>query len=79
MKDNCYLVVKKSGITRMNKTPPSLGDDELAVKIDLVLPDNVFGKPRFEAKVELTEEQVEGMGLIEQLEVQLNQLKKKNQ
>lgn len=53
-----YLIVKKSGTkyaprytVRVTKSTPALASNEIAMKVNLVLPDAIFDKPAFEAKV----------------------------
>lgn len=59
-----YLVVKKTGnwrkmyTTRLTVDSPNLQSNEVAVKIVLSIPDAVFEKPAFEAKMVIPEEAV---------------------
>jgi hypothetical protein len=78
MRDDCYLVLKRNGIIKMNKTQPSLESGEVSLKVNVKLPNSIFGKPRFEASIELTEAQAKDLGVVEQLEVELTKLKEKN-
>lgn len=58
MKDICYLVVTRSGVTRMTKRPPDLQRSEVAVKLSLTVPDTVFRSPFISADVAVTEQHV---------------------
>lgn len=60
-----YLVIKRTGSryaqrysTRVTKSSPSLDSNEIALKINVVLPDTIFDKPLLEAKVVIPEEAV---------------------
>lgn len=56
-----YLVIKKNGYrasTRITKTVPSLDYNEIAVKINLQVPDELFSKPRLEASITVPKEAV---------------------
>lgn len=51
-----YIIVKKKSgyrgyASRMTKSSPALASNEVAVKVMLELPDAIFEKPTFEAKV----------------------------
>lgn len=57
-----YIVIKKSGSkyapryhSRLTQNSPALASNEIAVKIALEIPDGVFEKPLFEAKVSVPE------------------------
>lgn len=63
MKTTLYLCVKKSENRfdpsfRVTKTKPGLMSNEIAVKINLELPDALFTKPQLEAKVTVSEKAV---------------------
>ncbi len=67
MKISQYIIVKgkKKGTysyrtysSRMSKTNPKLDADEVAVKVTLELPDAIFDKPTFEAKINVPEDAV---------------------
>lgn len=60
-----YLIVKKSGSkwsprysSRTTVNTPSLEANEVAIKINLTLPDAVFEKPAFEAEIVVPEDAV---------------------
>lgn len=54
-----FIVIKKTGrwrySSRVTKGTPALASNEVAVKVVLVLPDAIFDKPAFEAKVTIPE------------------------
>ena len=65
MKISQYLIVKKYGSvhypkysSRLTAGSPSLQSNEIAVKLNLELPDAIFDKPAFEAKVVVPDEAV---------------------
>ena len=57
-----YIIVKKTNkwkhSSRMTVGTPALASNEVAVKVVLTLPDAIFDKPAFEAKVVVPEEAV---------------------
>jgi len=67
MKISQYIIVKKkdrySGSngyfsSRMTQTAPSLEANEVAVKVELTLPDEIFTKPAFQASITVPKEAV---------------------
>jgi hypothetical protein len=64
MKLSGFIVVKKSnrypyrGSLRLTKTSPSLDFDEVAVKINIDVPDELFSKPKLEATITIPQEAV---------------------
>ena len=69
MKLKCYLVVqgkepkygpnqearREAGAIRLTKTKPSTASDEIAVCLDMEIPDSLFTKPVLQAKVSVPE------------------------
>jgi hypothetical protein len=49
MKVSQWLAISKNGITRVRKTKPFLEWDEIAIKLDLVIPDDLFRRPIIDA------------------------------
>lgn len=49
MKEISYLIIGKNGVRGVRKTKPSLGWDEIACKINLDVPDELFRRPHIEA------------------------------
>lgn len=45
MKARCHLIVSSTGSTRSTKNVPALSPDEIAVGIDLDIPDRYFRRP----------------------------------
>lgn len=58
MKDSFVLIVKKSGISRMRKNAGYLNLGEIAVKINIEIPDSAFTTPTFSASLKLDEDQI---------------------
>lgn len=58
MKDSFVIIVKKSGVTRMRKNAGYLNLGEIAVKINIEIPDSAFITPTFSAKLKLDENQI---------------------
>lgn len=46
------------GLPRFVKNKPNLDADEVAVKLNVTIPDSVFLEPEFEASLELAEQDV---------------------
>lgn len=55
MKVSNWLVIDKNGVKSTRKTKPSLDWDEIAVKINLDIPDEIFKRPTIEATVKVTD------------------------
>lgn len=57
-----YIIIKKrnkwSYGSRMTKESPSLASNEIAVKVSLELPDEIFDKPTFQAQIKVPKEAV---------------------
>jgi hypothetical protein len=51
MKVSQWLAINRRGITKVRKTKPDLGWDEIAVKIQLNIPDELFRRPTIEANL----------------------------
>jgi hypothetical protein len=51
MKETSYLIIGRKGIKSIRKTKPSLDWDEIACKISLDIPDELFRRPHIEAKL----------------------------
>lgn len=48
-----WLIINKRGITRMTRTKPSLGYNEIAIAVQLQVPDELFERPVINAKIEI--------------------------
>lgn len=46
-----YLCITKKGQTRMTQTSPNLGGSEIAVYLNIEIPDAFFTRPKLEAKI----------------------------
>lgn len=55
MKVSNWLVIDKNGVKSTRKTKPSLDWDEIAVKINLEIPDEIFRRPTIEATVKVVD------------------------
>lgn len=53
MKTSSWLVVGHNGIRSVRKSKPSLNWDEIAVKVAIEIPDELFKRPVIEAKIEI--------------------------
>lgn len=53
MKINQWLAINKNGITKVKKTKPALNWDEIAIKILLEIPDELFRRPIIDAHLEI--------------------------
>jgi len=51
MKEVSYLIISKNGIKGVRKSKPSLRADEIAVKVNLDIPNALFEKPLLEATI----------------------------
>jgi hypothetical protein len=51
MKANSWLIIDRNGIKATRKTKPALGWDEIAIKINLEIPNELFQRPTIEATV----------------------------
>jgi len=72
MKDRMYIVMSKSGIRKMTKTPPAVKPNERSFVINVIVPDRLFQTPQFAGKLEIKEDDIE---TIDKLEFELNLLK----
>lgn len=55
MKVSNWLVIDKNGVKATRKTKPALDWDEVAVKINLEIPDEIFKRPTIEATLKVTD------------------------
>lgn len=60
-----YIVIKKGGkgyyaryTSRLTKGNPALASNEIAVKVSIEVPDEIFDKPSLEAKITVPKEAV---------------------
>lgn len=59
MKTQFYLTVNKSGSVKTYKNPPALAWDEVAILLNLELPNRLFQKPQLQASIVVDEKDVE--------------------
>lgn len=71
---SCYLIVNEDGKIRSTRYPPSLGVDEVAIKIELTLPQALFTRPRFEARVKVSEDAVRTQPITPEVLIQTKEL-----
>lgn len=55
MKASNWLIIDRNGIKATRKTKPALEWDEIAVKINLEVPNELFNRPTIEATVKVTD------------------------
>lgn len=58
MKRESYLIINKNGIVGHRKTKPQLNWNEIAVKIVLDIPDELFTRPHLEATIRVDKNKI---------------------
>lgn len=53
MKTKNWLIINKNGIHNVRKTKPSLGWNEIAMCVELNIPNELFDRPTIAAKLEI--------------------------
>ncbi len=53
MKVNFWLIIKQNGSVRTTKGRPDLKWDEVAIKIDIELPNDLFKRPTLSASINI--------------------------
>lgn len=53
MKVDNWLIINKNGIRKIYKSKPSLGWDEIAIRLRTEIPDELFDRPTIDAKLEV--------------------------
>lgn len=56
MKVKGFLIVGSNGSTRITKKRPGLDWDEIAIALDLEIPDQIFRKPHLSAEITIPDE-----------------------
>jgi len=56
MKTETWLAINSNGSVRTRKTKPALYIDEIAIKINVEVPDALFSKPHLEASITVPKE-----------------------
>ena len=56
MKVQKWLTVNSNKVARLTHNKPDLRQDEISILLDINLPDELFRKPRLEAKIEIPKE-----------------------
>ena len=73
MKDYCFLIVGSNGVRDFRKREYNLKMGEIAIKLNLDIPDSVFENPLFEGDLKISERQARGK-IIRELEFKLKRL-----
>lgn len=55
MKIVSWLIINKNGIKGVRKTKPDLAYNEIAIKINMELPKELFERPTIEANLKITD------------------------
>jgi len=55
MKTTSWLIIDRNGIKATRKTKPALDWDEIAIKVNLEVPNELFQRPTIEATVKVTD------------------------
>lgn len=55
MKVSNWLVINKNGVKSVRKSKPALDWDEIAIKVNLDIPNELFQRPTLEATVQVTD------------------------
>ena len=58
MKKESYLIINRNGIVGHRKTKPQLNWNEIAVKIKLDIPDEIFIRPHLEATIKVDKDKI---------------------
>ena len=56
MKVKKWLTINSRGIARLTQGQPGIDADEVSILLDINLPDELFRKPRLEARIEIPKE-----------------------
>lgn len=51
MKVEEWLILNRNGVTKVRKTKPALDWNEIAIKMKIEVPDELFARPSIEAKL----------------------------
>jgi len=51
MKTTFHVIAKKTGVVRTTKNLPALDWNEIAIKMEMEIPDELFKRPHLEAKI----------------------------
>ena len=55
MKVSNWLVINRNGVKTVRKSKPALDWDEIAIKLNLEIPNELFQRPTLEATVQVTD------------------------
>lgn len=58
MKIQNYLIVKSNGSVRVTKNKPALDFSEIAIHLNINVPDSLFKKPQLSATIDIQESQI---------------------
>ena len=56
MKVKKWLTINSRGCARLTQSKPHMGCDEVSICLEINLPDELFRKPRLEAKIDIPKE-----------------------
>lgn len=56
MRTQRWMTINRNGVTNIRKSKPNTSWDEVSILLDINLPDDLFKKPRLEAKITIPEE-----------------------
>ena len=56
MDTSAWLTIKDTGSMRLTKGQPSINWDEVSIKINVVLPNELFNRPRLKADITIPKE-----------------------
>lgn len=51
-----WITINSRGIARLTQGRPNIESDEISILLDINLPDELFKKPRLEAKIDIPKE-----------------------
>ena len=60
MRAECWLAVSESGSIRLRMNKPDIENNEVAVKVNIDIPDEMFHQPHVEANISVDEESYTG-------------------
>ena len=69
-----YLIVNEHGRARITKSRPSLAMDEIAIRLELVLPNSLFKKPLIEGIIVVDEKAVTPLNLTPEILINTAQM-----
>lgn len=74
MESICYLVANRRGVHSVRKTKPALNWNEIAVRVEIDLPDVLFQRPHLEAKIVVDKDAVQPVKMTPEILVNTKDL-----